>query len=333
MIQSKLIAGKQVITSEIFPEICTCRMVTNNNVKTTYCDTPFLKCQMEEKRVGRFMVMNQNAQATSDCIFEVHRSGSPVLMLTLAKDCNCIRQRHEEHLWQTGDIGLTLASQEDIVKNYANKWDRLNMSNIIIPEPVVRQLAEINPFAMETICRDFEKERSIEYDGIRKANRRLYSMFHAIEMCNNMGNYSEKYLESKIMDGLTEYLNLANGEKDLSMKYNFVLRSKMIDARQIIEERYQAPPSLVELAAMVGTNDCTLKKAFKQLFGTTVFQYIFDFRMKLAEERLLYSNTPIVIIARELGFYDPSHFCHAFRQKFGLTTTEFCQRHHVYRDE
>lgn len=39
---------------------------------------------------------------------------------------------------------------------------------------------------------------------------------------------------------------------------------------------------LHEIASMVGTNECTLKKAFKYEFGTTVFQFLFDYRMRLA---------------------------------------------------
>jgi len=39
---------------------------------------------------------------------------------------------------------------------------------------------------------------------------------------------------------------------------------------------------LQEIASMVGTNECTLKKAFKYEFGTTVFQFLFDYRMRLA---------------------------------------------------
>lgn len=56
----------------------------------------------------------------------------------------------------------------------------------------------------------------------------------------------------------------------------------MHDAKDIILSQYQDMPSLHEIASMVGTNECTLKKAFKYEFGTTVFQFLFDYRMRLA---------------------------------------------------
>ena len=82
-------------------------------------------------------------------------------------------------------------------------------------------------------------------------------------------------------------------------------------------------PSLHELATMVGTNECTLKKAFKQEFGTTVFQYLFDYRMDLAAQYLLESSLSINEIGMMLGYDYQSHFCTAFKRKYGVSPMEF----------
>ncbi len=88
-------------------------------------------------------------------------------------------------------------------------------------------------------------------------------------------------------------------------------------------------PSLHELAAMVGTNECTLKKAFKQEFGTTVFQYLFDYRMELAVHYLLDTSLPIADIGIMLGYDYQSHFCTAFKRKHGVSPMEFRLRRGV----
>ena len=82
-------------------------------------------------------------------------------------------------------------------------------------------------------------------------------------------------------------------------------------------------PSLHELAVMVGTNECTLKKAFKHEFGTTIFQYLFDYRMELAAYYLLDTNLPIADIGMRLGYDYQSHFCTAFKRKFGVSPIAF----------
>lgn len=82
-------------------------------------------------------------------------------------------------------------------------------------------------------------------------------------------------------------------------------------------------PSLHELAVMVGTNECTLKKAFKHEFGTTIFQYLFDYRMELAAHYLLDTNLPIADIGMRLGYDYQSHCCTAFKRKFGVSPIAF----------
>ncbi len=60
------------------------------------------------------------------------------------------------------------------------------------------------------------------------------------------------------------------------------LQIQMDNARTFIHHNYQRMPSLHRLALLVGTNECTLKKCFKQSFGTTVFGYLFNLRMEMA---------------------------------------------------
>ena len=66
-----------------------------------------------------------------------------------------------------------------------------------------------------------------------------------------------------------------------------------------------------------------LKSAFKQEFGTTVFQCLFDRRMELASHYLLDSQLPIAEVGFLLGYDYQSHFCTAFRRKYGISPSEY----------
>jgi len=52
-------------------------------------------------------------------------------------------------------------------------------------------------------------------------------------------------------------------------------------------------------------------------------QYIINYRLKLIESRLLYSDLQINEIAVELGFTDESHMNKLFRKYRGITPREF----------
>jgi AraC-like DNA-binding protein len=74
---------------------------------------------------------------------------------------------------------------------------------------------------------------------------------------------------------------------------------------------------------MVGTNECTLKNGFKTLFGTTVFGYLFNYRMKLAGQYLSDTDKTIQEIAGLVGYEYLSHFSTAFKRKFYVSPQQY----------
>lgn len=324
MIQSKLIVGDKVIASDEFPEAAVLRTVSEDGIVTTYCDNEYLSSRLTENRVGRFMLLGQSARCFADCKLEIKRMGIPALMMSLAKNSDIIRTRHKDRHWRTGDICLSLFPEEDTVVNHCRAGMSFELFNIVLTEPIVRQLAERHPDALATYCKDFEKGETFYYtEPNTQANSKLLNLFHSVEHCNEMGNYAEKYIEGNILDCLSMMINGANGSEEVLSPVNLVLSEKVHDARDIMRAQYQNPPSLHNLAAMVGTNECTLKAAFKQEFGKTVFQYLFDYRMELAAKYLMETTWPIAEIGYTLGYDYQSHFCTAFKRKYGISPTDF----------
>ena len=101
------------------------------------------------------------------------------------------------------------------------------------------------------------------------------------------------------------------------------LQIQMDNARTFIHHNYQRMPSLHRLALLVGTNECTLKKCFKQSFGPTVFGYLFNLRMEMAVQLLCNTDEPVSTIGYHLGYERQSHFCTAFKRKYGVSPSLF----------
>ncbi|ULT23854.1 helix-turn-helix transcriptional regulator [Sphingobacterium sp. E70] len=76
--------------------------------------------------------------------------------------------------------------------------------------------------------------------------------------------------------------------------------------------------TLVNLAHLVGTNEFTLKKGFKELFGTTVFGFWNDAKMEHAKKLILDKNMTIGEVSDAIGYKNQRHFSDAFRRKFGF---------------
>jgi AraC-like DNA-binding protein len=135
-------------------------------------------------------------------------------------------------------------------------------------------------------------------------------------------NAASMYLDAKIREILSLFLCRTDHPCDCcTPRDNDLLHH----AKAIIERDYQNPPSLHRLALMVGINECKLKHGFKSLFGTTVFGYLFDYRMEIACRHLLDSDKTIQDIALLTGYEHHSHFSMAFKRKFRVSPRAYRQ--------
>ncbi|MCW3090008.1 MAG: helix-turn-helix-domain containing protein AraC type [Ferruginibacter sp.] len=89
------------------------------------------------------------------------------------------------------------------------------------------------------------------------------------------------------------------------------------DAKQLMNTDIQQHLVLNKLARKVGTNECTLKKGFKEIFQITVYQYLLNRRMEYAWRLITESSLKESIIAKECGFDTLSGFVTAFHKYFG----------------
>ncbi|MEO6733995.1 MAG: AraC family transcriptional regulator [Ferruginibacter sp.] len=75
---------------------------------------------------------------------------------------------------------------------------------------------------------------------------------------------------------------------------------------------------LRNLARRVGTNEFTLKKGFKEVFNTTVYQYLLKQRMNKAFILVTSSNLKLKEIAAQCGFETLSGFSTSFTKYYGI---------------
>lgn len=67
----------------------------------------------------------------------------------------------------------------------------------------------------------------------------------------------------------------------------------------------------------------TFMRNFSAIAGCTPMQFLLRCRMAQARRLLCYTNMPITNIALECGFYDTSHFIHAFLKHEGQTPSDY----------
>lgn len=99
-------------------------------------------------------------------------------------------------------------------------------------------------------------------------------------------------------------------------------REKIIKAREILLQHIGEPLTIRELSRKVAINECYLKKGFKELFGTTIFDFYQSQRMEHARYLLYEKGLSVTEVSVQLGYSSISHFSTAFKKHTGLKPCE-----------
>lgn len=85
-------------------------------------------------------------------------------------------------------------------------------------------------------------------------------------------------------------------------------------------------PALLKVASIAkkfGFSETYLGSYFKKQSGETIQQYILNYKMRLIEHRLLFSDMRVNEIVTEFGFSDESHLNKFFKKRHHMSLTEY----------
>lgn len=167
------------------------------------------------------------------------------------------------------------------------------------------------------------------HQSLGKITPAMAQVLQQILYCPYQGSAQQLYLESKAMELFA--LQLAQLETDSATSKSVTLKPNDIEqvqcAQKILEQQLCNPPSLSVLARQVGLNECTLKRGFRQLLGTTVFGYLRDCRMQQAQTLLHSHHVTIAQVAAQVGYRNPEAFSTAFRRQFAISPKAYQLRY------
>jgi AraC family transcriptional regulator len=143
-------------------------------------------------------------------------------------------------------------------------------------------------------------------------------------------SYSES-MENIFINAQTQMLLLysmecmaGDGEDNFTCKFlaNDADREKIALARQILLEHISEPLTIRELSRKAAINECYLKKGFKEMYGTTIFDFFQSQRMEHAKYLLYEKGLSVTDVSASLGYSSISHFSTAFKKHTGLKPCE-----------
>ena len=135
----------------------------------------------------------------------------------------------------------------------------------------------------------------------------------------------ELYTKGKVYELLSLYFNRP-AEADIAQcpfladEENVV---KLKKAKEIIIARMVEPPTLQELSDEIGLSLNKLKEGFKQIYGDSVYSFLFDYKMEVARQLLDSGSYNVNEVGLKVGYSTASHFIAAFKKKYGTTPKKY----------
>ncbi|TRZ45950.1 helix-turn-helix domain-containing protein [Robertkochia solimangrovi] len=133
------------------------------------------------------------------------------------------------------------------------------------------------------------------------------------------------YLKAKVYELLALYFNQPEDADTDQCPFlideDNVRRIKR--AKDIVISRMAEPPGLQELAEEIGLNIKKLKEGFKQIYGDSVYSFLFDYKMEYARKMLESGTCNVNEVGHKVGYSTSSHFIAAFRKKYGTTPKKY----------
>lgn len=137
-------------------------------------------------------------------------------------------------------------------------------------------------------------------------------------------------------------LSIFNGNraKIMSIFYDMIYRlssqntinSVISRAIAYLENNYDNPRlTNAELAMQCNISEVYFRRIFEKQYKMTPKQYIINIRINKAKQLLAENSLKINAVAERCGFSNQYHFCRVFKEKIGLTPTEYIKQNKIYK--
>ncbi|MGB5819953.1 MAG: AraC family transcriptional regulator [Saonia sp.] len=135
----------------------------------------------------------------------------------------------------------------------------------------------------------------------------------------------ELYIRGKVYELISLYFNKS---EDADIEHcPFLIDEDNVkrirQAKEIMISRMAEPPTLTELSEEIGLSLKKLKEGFKQIYGDSVFSFLFDYKMEYARKMLETGQHNVNEVGLKVGYSTASHFIAAFKKKYNTTPKKY----------
>jgi AraC family transcriptional regulator len=206
---------------------------------------------------------------------------------------------------QTADCGPLSIVVKPPGEAHANRYGPAGARCLVL-EITSSRFEMLRPFTGFLDRSAFHQNRSLAGQFLR-----IYKEFHTSDHCGPL-----------VVEGLIlELLGLLG--RDVPGTRTLAPPIWLNRVRERIHDQPHEPWTLSILATAVGLQPNYFARMFRMFYRCSVGEYVRRLRLELAARELSDAEKPMAQVAAESGFYDQSHFTHAFKRRFHMTPTAY----------
>ncbi|MFD1143258.1 helix-turn-helix transcriptional regulator [Larkinella insperata] len=273
---------------------------------------------------GAFMIADIDFRLTKSVQLTKTTEGEAIQMHFLLKGANTIDVKAgEKRCFFTNQHTIGYLPDSESIYNLTAAGESVSYFTVIIPKEVYFTILSQASHLHADFSRRIKHGNALYMDASNRCiTPAMKGVIQDIRQCQRTGDLKKLFLEAKVLELLMLQLEQINADGVLSIALKGDDRRKIQEAREILEENYQKPPTILELARLTGLNEFKLKKGFKEQWGTTIYGYVNQLRMEQARRWLLGEDRSIGEIAHLVGYKNHAHFTAAYKRYFNSLPSE-----------
>mgnify|MGYP002958842261 FL=1 len=168
--------------------------------------------------------------------------------------------------------------------------------------------------AMEPLLLPDKKLTPVQLTGVR-----MQELFELVLEQMELGT-----VDSMVQTGLALHEMLALCAQSLFAQAEMTTNRQLIlQAAETLRKNYRQELSLADLLSSAHMSKSYFLRLFRRYMGTTPYNYLVNFRITQAKERLVLTDHSVSEIAQEAGFGDASNFSTRFAKATGQSPMQY----------
>ena len=184
-------------------------------------------------------------------------------------------------------------------------------------------LESLRPYFVFDLEKLYDQLISRHGDLVIRASQQMEELFGSLGTFCQQGDREAMRLRIlHLLLGISRYATVIEPDQDRPYFPKKVVE-KVRDIKNELCGDLNCRKTVSELAEEHQISETMLKRCFHAMYGNSVYAFVKEYRLQTAARELATTDRPVMEIALEVGYENPSKFSAAFRSQYGETPTAF----------